>query len=92
MKRTFREALFVLTRAGTAGIQRFPQHFGTGDVFRIWNLIRPYSRSFKYRIVGHNNVNFRYRRIYFYQNASCPYNLYHNNQADHGLLLNVDAV
>lgn len=89
MKRTFPgKRSFVLTRAGTAGIQRFPTALWTGDVYSEYGTLSAHiPEALNTGLSGipmwtSDTGGF----ISASQNASCPYNLYHNNQADHGLL------
>lgn len=79
---------FVLTRTGTAGIQRRPTALWTGDIYSEYGTLQAHVPE---------ALNTQLSGIAMWtcdtggflsptNNEACPYNLYHNDQAEHGLL------
>ncbi len=79
---------FVLTRTGTAGIQRNPTALWTGDIFSEYGTLQAHVPE---------ALNTQLSGISVWtcdtggflsptNNAECPYNLYHNDRAEHGEL------
>ncbi len=79
---------FVLTRTGTAGIQRNPTALWTGDIFSEYGTLQTHIPE---------ALNTCLSGISMWtcdtggflspsNNAECPYNLYHNDRAEHAQL------
>ncbi len=79
---------FVLTRTGTAGIQRNPTALWTGDIFSEYGTLQAHVPE---------ALNTQLSGISMWtcdtggflsptNNAECPYNLYHNDRAEHASL------
>ncbi len=89
MKRAYpNKRSFVLTRTGTAGIQRNPTALWTGDIFSEYGTLSAHIPE---------ALNTQLSGISMWtcdtggflsstNNAECPYNLYHNDRAEHAEL------
>lgn len=79
---------FVLTRTGTAGIQREPTALWTGDMYSEYGTLKAHIPE---------ALNTQLSGIPMWtcdtggflsptNNEQCPYNMYHNDRVEHGLL------
>ncbi len=79
---------FVLTRTGTAGIQRNPTALWTGDIFSDYGTLKTHVPEALNTCLSGISMwtcdtsGF----LSTSNNAECPYNLYHNDRAEHGAL------
>ncbi len=79
---------FVLTRTGTAGIQRNPTALWTGDIFSDYATLKAHVPEALNTCLSGISMwtcdtsGF----LSTSNNAECPYNLYHNDRAEHGAL------
>ncbi len=76
---------FVLTRTGTAGIQRKPTALWTGDIYSEYGTLRAHiPEALNTQLCGISMWTCDTGGFLLpTNNESCPYNLYHNDRTEH---------